>query len=106
MISHSLRGGLISAVSLICVARLAAAQTPPPAAPDSPSLPRSSAVKIEMEPSLIVLNARGASLQGDTLTLIGVSTNSIIFADRPVRAAGHLLTKHVLEEWGAGWQLR
>ncbi len=55
-----------------------------------------------MVPSLIVLNARGAALQGDTLTLTGVSTNSIIFADRPVRAAGHLLTRDVLEEWAAG----
>jgi hypothetical protein len=52
-----------------------------------------------MEPSLIVMNAHGASLQGQTLTLTGVSPNSIVFADRPVRAAGHLLTAHVLEEW-------
>jgi hypothetical protein len=58
-------------------------------------------VKVEMEPSLIVMNARGASLQGETLTLTGVSVNSIVFADRPVRAAGHLLTQHVLEEWAA-----
>ncbi len=55
-----------------------------------------------MEPSLIVMNARGASLQGQTLTLTGVSANSIIFADRPVRAAGHLLTAHAVEEWAAG----
>src|SRR5215469_3608829 len=48
------------------------------------------------------MNARGAALQGQTLTLIGVSPDSIIFADRPVRAAGHLLTAHVLEEWSDG----
>ncbi len=69
---------------------------PPPAAPASPNR---GAVKIEMVPSLIVMNAQGASLQGQTLTLTGVAPNSIIFADRPVRAAGHLLTTHVLEEW-------
>jgi hypothetical protein len=34
--------------------------------------------------------------------LTGISPNSIVFADRPVRAAGHLLTQHVLEEWSAG----
>jgi hypothetical protein len=50
-------------------------------------------------PSLIVMNSRGASLKGNTLTLIGVSPNSIIFADRPVRSAGHALTEHLLEEW-------
>jgi len=55
--------------------------------------------KPEMVPSLIVMNSRGASLQGQTLTLTGVAPNSIVFADRPVRAAGHALTAHLLEEW-------
>jgi hypothetical protein len=55
--------------------------------------------KPKMVPSLIVLNARGATLQGSKLTLIGVSANSIMFADRPVRAAGHALTARLLEEW-------
>ena len=55
-----------------------------------------------MVPSLFVMNARGASLQGQTLTLTGISPNSIVFADRPVRAAGHLLTAHLLEEWSVG----
>ncbi len=55
-----------------------------------------------MVPSLIVMNAAGASLDGQTLTLTGVSPNSIIFADRPTRAAGHLLTHHLLEEWTVG----
>jgi len=56
--------------------------------------------KTQIEPSLIVMNSRGAKLDGTTLTLTGVSANSIIFADRPVRAAGHALTAHLLEEWG------
>jgi hypothetical protein len=55
--------------------------------------------KTEMVPSLIVMNAKGASLQDGTLTLTGVASNSIVFADRPVRAAGHALTTHLLEEW-------
>jgi len=54
---------------------------------------------MKMEPALIVMNARGATLQGNKLTLNGVSPNSITFADRPVRAAGHALTAHLLEEW-------
>ncbi len=35
-----------------------------------------------MVPSLIVMNAHGATLQGQTLTLTGVGPNSITFADR------------------------
>ena len=56
----------------------------------------------QMIPSLAVLNAKGASLQGTKLTLTGVSPNSIVFADRPVRAAGHVLTAHFIKEWDVG----
>ncbi|ODR96130.1 hypothetical protein AUC69_15265 [Methyloceanibacter superfactus] len=56
----------------------------------------------EMVASLAVLNARGASLDGNTLTLTGVSPNSIVFADRPVHAAGHVLTSHFIREWDEG----
>ncbi|WP_342237891.1 hypothetical protein [Inquilinus sp. OTU3971] len=58
--------------------------------------------KKETVPSLIVMNARGASLDGTTLTLTGVSPNSIVFADRPVRSAGHALTAHLMREWTPG----
>jgi hypothetical protein len=60
-----------------------------------------AAAKSEVVPSLIVLNSRGATLQGDMLTLTGVTPNSILFADRPVRAAGHILTAHLIADWGA-----
>ena len=95
---------LITTVALLCAAGLASAQTPAVGTPQSTSATGEAAhgaTKLEMEPSLIVMNAHGASLQGQTLTLTGVSTNSIVFADRPVRAAGHMLTAHVLEEWAA-----
>ena len=65
----------------------------------APAQKQIGATKTEMVPSLIVMNARGASLSGSTLTLDGVSPNSIVFADRPVRAAGHSLTSQLLEEW-------
>ena len=58
--------------------------------------------KTQIEPSLIVLNAAGAKLEGNKLTLTGAAPNAIIFADRPVRAAGHALTAHLLEEWAEG----
>jgi hypothetical protein len=54
------------------------------------------AAKTDIVPSLIVLNSKGATLEGDKLTLTGISPNSIIFADRPVRFAGHALTAHLL----------
>ena len=80
---------------------MAGAQTPNTAAP-SASAPGKSSVKVDMVPSLFVMNAHGASLQGQTLTLAGVSPTSIVFADRPVRAAGHLPTEALLDEWTTG----
>ena len=55
-----------------------------------------------MIPSLAVLNSRGATLEGNKLTLTGVTPNSIVFADRPVRSAGHVLTSHFIKEWDVG----
>jgi hypothetical protein len=69
---------------------------------NKPAAKSIGAAKAETVPSLIVLNSKGATLQGDKLTLTGVSPNSIIFADRPVRSAGHALTAHLLEEWNKG----
>ena len=39
-----------------------------------------------MIPSLAVINSRGATLQGNILTMTDVSANSIVFADRPVQS--------------------
>ncbi len=58
--------------------------------------------KPELVQSLIVVNSHGATLQGDKLTLTGVTPNSIVFSDRPVRLAGHELTAHLIEEWSSG----
>ncbi len=52
--------------------------------------------------SLFVLNARGATLADGKLTLTGVSPGSIAFADRPVRAAGHIETAQFIEKWNEG----
>lgn len=76
-------------------------------APTSPASPQpalksigvSSSAKSQIVPSLIVLNSRGVTLQGNKLTLIGVSPNAVVFADRPVRSAGHQLTTNLLDEW-------
>jgi hypothetical protein len=87
--------------ALLWMPAMAGAQAPTTTAP-SASPPGKSSVKVDMVPSLFVMNARGASLQGKTLTLAGVSPTSIVFADRPVRAAGHLPTEALLEEWTTG----
>lgn len=74
-------------------------------AEDAISHPAKTAIggaKSEMVASLAVLNSGGASLQGDTLTLTGVSPNTIVFADRPIHAAGHVLTSHFIQEWDEG----
>ena len=87
--------------ALLWMPPIARAQAPTTTAPSAPKSSKSS-VKVEMVPSLFVMNAHGASLQGQTLTLAGVSPTSIVFADRPVRAAGHLPTEALLEEWTTG----
>jgi hypothetical protein len=91
----------ISIGAMLWTPGMAGAQAPTAAAP-SASPPGKSSVKVDMVPSLFVMNARGASLQGQTLTLAGVSPTSIVFADRPVRAAGHVPTEVLLEEWTTG----
>ncbi len=90
---------LLSAMAIAVVTSSAAsAQTAPPAkhVPLQKTIGQS---KPEIVPSLIVLNSKGATLEGGKLVLTGVASNSIVFADRPVRSAGHALTAHLLEEW-------
>jgi hypothetical protein len=58
----------------------------------------------QIVPSMIVINAQSAKIEGakianQKLVLEGVAANAIVFADRPVRAAGHALTAQLLEEW-------
>jgi hypothetical protein len=87
-----------TAAALLVATAMALAQD----AINAPAQKTIGEAKSKMVPSLAVLNSRGASLQNDTLTLTGVSPNSIVFADRPVRAAGHVLTSDFLKEWDAG----
>jgi hypothetical protein len=96
---------LLTIAAVLCSPGLGFCQAPAPSAPSASASEAHVAgaphVKLEMVPSLIVLNAHGASLKGQMLSLNGVSPNSIVFADRPIRAAGHLLTSHLLEEWAS-----
>ncbi|MGB8576778.1 MAG: hypothetical protein WCD56_09455, partial [Pseudolabrys sp.] len=58
--------------------------------------------KPDIVPSLIVFNSKGASIRDGKLVLTGVAPNSIVFADRPVRAAGHDLTANIIDDWAKG----
>jgi hypothetical protein len=91
--------GMLALTTALCSAGLALAQNAP-ASPAGKTIGATSVPKSEIVPSLIVLNSRGATLQGEVLTLTGVTPNSIVFADRPVRAAGHAMTADIIAEWG------
>ena len=58
--------------------------------------------KPDIVSSLIVFNSKGASIRDGKLVLTGVAPNSIVFADRPVRAAGHDLTANIVDDWAKG----
>jgi hypothetical protein len=92
---------IFALAGLFCVPEHLRAQNAPAASavPPIKTIGVPSSAKPEIVPSLIVMNSRGASLQGQTLTLMGISPNSIVFADRPVRAAGHATTASLLDEW-------
>jgi hypothetical protein len=91
--------GMLAVTTALCGAEPALAQNSPSSSAGK-TIGATSAAKSEVVPSLIVLNSRGATLQGDVLTLTGVTPNSIVFADRPVRAAGHAMTADIIAEWG------
>lgn len=89
------------ASAAVTVAGSAAAANPQNSEP-LPTIGQPKSDPDTIYPSLFVINADGATLQGDVLTLTGVSANSIVFADRPVRAAGHVTTQAIVDEWGPG----
>ena len=95
--------GLCAGLVALVAAPLAASAQDAIAAPGQKTIGQPSQPgKGDMIPSLAVINSRGATLQGNILTMTDVGSNSIVFADRPFRAAGHVLTKHFLKEWDEG----
>src|ERR1700689_4845722 len=92
--------GLCAGFAALFAAPLAASAQDAIAAPAQKTIGQPA--KSDMIPSLAVINSRGATLQGNILTMTDVGSNAIVFADRPYRAAGHVLTKHFLKEWAEG----
>jgi hypothetical protein len=94
--------GLCAGLVALVAAQLGAQAQDAIAAPGQKTIGQAQGTKDAMIPSLAVINSRGATLQGNILTMTDVGSNSIVFADRPFRAAGHVLTKHFLKEWDEG----
>jgi hypothetical protein len=72
---------VVIVVSALCTSGIAIAQTAPPAPPHVPLQ---------------------KTIGGVTKPEVVPSPNSIVFADRPVRAAGHDLTSHIIDDWATG----
>ncbi|WP_422002427.1 hypothetical protein [Reyranella sp.] len=98
------------AAALILAAGQAFAQAPAAPTPAAPqAAAASSGPKTIGVPSsrhyssaLIVLNARGAKLDGDKLVLDGVQPTATLFTSRPVRTVGHMPTPQMVEIWRTG----
>jgi len=99
---------LSAVLACLLAPALATAQTPPPpagaanaiAAPAQKTIGVPSARKYS--DALIVLNARGVKLAGTSLTLDGVATSATLFASRPARGAGHMMTSELIDLWSTG----
>ena len=94
--------GLCAGVAALLAAAIGALAQDAITAPGLKTIGQAQSAKAPMIPSLAVINSRGATLQGGVLTMTDVGSNSIVFADRPFRAAGHVLTKDFLKEWDEG----
>lgn len=91
------------ALALSVAPALAFGQTAAAPAPHVPLEKTIGQARPEIVPSLIVMNSAGATLEDGKLTLKGIAGNSIVFADRPVRAAGHAPTSVLLDEWNPSY---
>jgi hypothetical protein len=99
------RCGLLAA--LILAPSLAFTQTPSPAvAPNAISAPAHKTIGVpatrQYSTALIVLNARGARLEGQKLVLDGVLPSATLFTSRPVRSVGHIVTPDMVAIWRTG----
>jgi hypothetical protein len=86
--------GCLSIASSVCTAQENATRQQA-----APLKPIGQVTPTGLVPSLAVINAAGAKFEGNTLTLTGVAANTIVFADRPVRAAGHVATEQFVMQW-------
>lgn len=89
----------LAILSLMAALSSATAQEATPPAPHHPLEKTIGQDRPDIVPSLIVMNSAGVTLADGKLTLKDIAGNSIVFADRPVRSAGHAPTSVLLDEW-------
>lgn len=97
--------GLLAA--LLLAPALASAQAPKPApAPNAITHPAQKTIgkpaARQYSSALIVINARGARLEGQKLVLSGVMPTATLFTSRPTRTVGHMVTPDMAEIWRTG----
>lgn len=101
-----MRPRIVLKLALAVTALTAAATMAARAEPANQHVPMQKTIgqtaSIAPVPSLFVVNADLATVADGKLTLSGVSGNVIVFADRPVRAAGHETTAVFVSRWGDG----
>ena len=97
-----LRCGLLAVLLAVPLGAAAQSPTSPPAAGPQGLKTIGIPSRYKATQSLIVLNARSARLDRQTLVLEGTLPSAILFADRPVRRAGHILTREVVDLWATG----
>jgi hypothetical protein len=97
--------GLLAALFLAPGPAFAQSMTAP-AAPNAITAPAQKTIGTPSarkgSAALIVINARGAKLAGQKLTLEGVSPSAILFATRPARSVGHMVTPEMVALWTTG----
>jgi hypothetical protein len=97
--------GLLAALLLAAGPAFAQSMTAP-AAPNAITAPAQKTIGTPSarkgSAALIVINARGVKLVGQKLTLEGVSPSAILFASRPARSVGHMVTPEMVALWTTG----
>jgi hypothetical protein len=97
--------GLLAGLLLPSLA-FAQAPAPVPVPPNAITAPAQKTIGTpsarKRSEALIVLNAKGAALSGNTFVLSGVSPSAILFASRPVRGAGHMSLPDLMALWSTG----
>jgi hypothetical protein len=51
---------------------------------------------------MFVQVAKGATVTGGSMTLVGASPSTLYFSDRPERVVGHMTTEQFVDEWNEG----
>src|SRR5258708_26221185 len=101
----SLLAALILAPALTTGLAFAQTLTAPPA-PNAITAPAQKTIGVptarQYSQALIVLNARGAKLDGKQLVLDGVLPSATLFTSRPVRSVGHMVTPDMVAIWHTG----